>query len=46
MSAWLMKALLLAYMTIMIVCIYEKQYAKATYWLGAIFITLSLIWMK
>lgn len=41
-STVLIKALLLSYIIIMIVCLYEKNLPKAMYWLGASILQISI----
>jgi len=43
MSNWLIRLLLIEYIVIMSVCILEKNFVKAIYWLGASIITTSVI---
>lgn len=43
-STIMMKCLMLAYFTIMITCIIEKNYPKAMYWASAGCITISVLW--
>lgn len=45
-SAWMMKALLGAYLVVAATCVWEGRYAQAVYWIGAATITVSLLLMK
>lgn len=40
----LMKALLGVYLVICLVYLYERQWAKALYFLGAAILTFSILW--
>jgi len=40
----LMKSLLIVYLIISIVCIFERNYPKALYWTSAGMITFSVLW--
>jgi len=44
MSDNIIKLLLGIYIIISIVCLYEKNYAKFLYWVGASIINLSILW--
>jgi hypothetical protein len=44
MSDKLILSLLVAYTVIMVVCIYERNWPRALYWLGAIILNMSIIW--
>jgi hypothetical protein len=46
MSNFLIKILLAEYVIIMVVCLFEKNWPRATYWLGAIILNYSLLLMK
>jgi len=44
MSNLLIKCLLVVYIIIMGICLYERNWAKATYWLGASILQVSILW--
>jgi uncharacterized membrane protein len=44
MSAKLVIALTVVYVVIAIVCLFEKKFPFALYWLGATLIQISLLW--
>ena len=44
MSALLIKLLLVEYAGIMAACLFEKNYPKALYWLGASILQVSILW--
>lgn len=43
MSSWLMRCLLFEYIIIMIVCICEKNWIRALYWLGGSILQSSIL---
>ena len=43
-STIMMKCLIVAYCSIMIACLFEKNYPKALYWASACMITVSVLW--
>lgn len=43
-SSNLIKILLLEYIVIMAVCIYERNWAKTLYWFGASILQISILW--
>lgn len=45
-SEWMMKALLVVYVLLAVVCGYEGNYPKALYWFSAGLITVSVLLMK
>ena len=45
-STKLMMVLIAFYVVLTALTLYEKQYAKATYWVGAIILNLGVILMK
>jgi len=44
MSNWLIKALLVEYIVIMIVCLYERNYPRVLYWIGASLLQVGILW--
>lgn len=45
-GAWLQKALLVQYIIIAIVYLFEGNKPKALYWISAGLLTISILWMK
>ncbi len=43
-STFLMQCLLVAYVVIMITCLFEKNWPRALYWFAAATITISVLW--
>lgn len=43
-SDWMMKGLLITYFIISIVCLHERNYPRALYWVSAGMITFSVMW--
>lgn len=43
-SDWMMKGLLVTYLVISCVCVYEKNWPRALYWVSAGMITFSVLW--
>jgi surface polysaccharide O-acyltransferase-like enzyme len=46
MALWLVKCLLIVYLLIMIIAIFERDWKLAIYWLGASILQVSVIWMR
>ena len=44
MSNWLIKFLLVQYVIIALVCVYEHNWAKVLYWIGAGIIQVGILW--
>lgn len=44
MSNWLIRLLLVEYVVIMGVCVYERNFPKALYWLSASSLQLAILW--
>lgn len=44
MSDKLILGLLGIYLIIMVVCMFEKNYARALYWFGASILQISILW--
>jgi len=44
MSTWLIKSLLIQYFIIALVCVYEKNWAKVLYWIGASMLQVAILW--
>lgn len=43
-SQGLIQCLLVAYFVIMIVCIFERNWPRTLYWLGAALLQISILW--
>ena len=43
-SDMMMKMLLVTYFVISVVCLYERNYPRALYWVSAGMITFSVLW--
>jgi hypothetical protein len=43
MSTWLIRLFLVEYVVIMIVCLFERNWVKAFYWLGAAILNYSIL---
>lgn len=43
-SSFLIKILLIEYVIIMAVCVYEKNWARTLYWFGASLLQISILW--
>jgi hypothetical protein len=43
-SNTLIKCLLLEYVVILAVCIYERNYPRSLYWFGAALLQVSILW--
>lgn len=39
-----MKVLLLEYMVIMVVCLFERNGPRTLYWFGAVLLQISVLW--
>ncbi len=44
MSSWLMKWLILQYILVFLFCLYERQWPRALYWLGAAILNVAILW--
>jgi hypothetical protein len=44
MSNWLIKLLVVEYVIIMGVCVYEQNWARTLYWFGASLLQVSILW--
>lgn len=44
MSNFLIKCLLIEYIVIMAVCVYEKNWARVLYWIGACLLQIGILW--
>jgi hypothetical protein len=44
MSNLLIKILLIEYIIIMVVCVFEKNWARVLYWFGASLLQVSILW--
>lgn len=40
----IMKLLFIIYIFVSIVCVFEKNYPRALYWISAAFLTFSILW--
>ncbi len=45
-STWLIRALLLEYIIILVVCLFERNYKLALYWFGASILQVSILAMN
>jgi hypothetical protein len=43
MSNWLIRILILEYIIIMMVCVWERNFARSLYWLGAVILQLGIL---
>lgn len=43
-STALMKFLVIFYVGILVVCLWEREWPKAMYWLGAAILNVAIIW--
>ena len=43
-SNWLIRLLLVQYIIIALVCVYEKNFPRVLYWIGAFALNFSILW--
>lgn len=45
-ALWMVKALLIVYLVILVVAVFEKDFKLALYWAGASILQVAVIWMR
>lgn len=45
-ALWMVKGLLIVYLIILVVAVFEKDFKLALYWFGASILQVSVIWMR